>query len=154
MSPFKKRDFSSGFTLVELMIVLILIGLLSSMVAVSVSSGLFKSRERRFVEDFMAAMKRARNLAIGSGRAVNFVIDGKERRFGIKGRKGLSDIPKAIEVSAEGILELRDGLFGITFYPDGSSSGGSIDLTWDSGRKDAFEIGMIWASIQHEITNQ
>ncbi len=151
MSPFKRSVFSSGFTLVELMIVLILIGLMGSMVAVSVSSGLLKSKERRFIEDFTASMKRARNSAIGRGRAVNFVIDGKERRFGIKGKK-FTDIPKAIEVSAEGILKLRDGLFGITFYPDGSSSGGKIDLSWDNGRKDAFQIGIIWASIKHEIT--
>ncbi len=150
MSPFRVCKVLKGFTLVELLIVLILVGLLSSMVAVSVSSGLFKSRERRFVEDFVAQMKNARSCAIGSGRAVNFIIDGNERKFGIKDRQML-EIPKTIEISADAIVELKDGLFAVTFYPDGSSSGGKIDLSWDSGRKDRFDIGMIWASIGHEV---
>ncbi len=150
MSHFKSDEGVAGFTLVELMVVLILVGLLSSMVAVSVSSGLLKSKERRFVEDFTAYMKRARNSAIGSGRAVNFIIDGEKRKFGIEGRP-LLDIPKEIEISAEGVVELRNGLFAVTFYPDGSSSGGQIDLSWDIGRKDEFQVGMIWAGISHKV---
>ncbi len=145
-------DTRPGFTLVELLIVLILMGLLGSMVAVSVSSGLLKSKERRFVEDFVASMKQARNSAIGKGRGINFIIDGQKRTFGIKGRK-LKEIPKAIEISAEGIVELRDGQYAVTFYPDGSSSGGKIDLSWEGGRKDEFQIGMIWARISHEVVN-
>ncbi len=152
MSPFRIRGGKEGFTLVELLIVLILVGLLSSVVAVSVSSGLLKSKEWRFVEDFKGQLKRARSYAIGNGRAVNFVIDGTKRKFGIKGKK-LSDIPKTIEVSADGIVEFGNGLYGVTFYPDGSSSGGEIDLSWDQGRKDKFEIGVIWASIRHEVAN-
>ncbi len=152
MSRFSPLGPRPGFTLVELLIVLILMGLLGSMVAVSVSSGLLKSKERRFVEDFVASMKRARNSAIGKGRGVNFIIDGQKRAFGINGRK-LKEIPKAIEISAEGIVELRDGQYAVTFYPDGSSSGGKIDLSWDSGRKDEFQIGMIWARISHEVVN-
>ncbi len=152
MLPSRYCGPCKGFTLVELLIVLILVGLLSSMVAVSVSSGLFKSRERRFVEDFMAQMKRARSGAIGRGRAINFVVDGDKRKFGIKDRR-MMEIPRAIEISADGLVELGNGLFAVTFYPDGSSSGGEIDLSWDNGRKDNFHIGMIWANIEHEVEN-
>ncbi len=140
----------SGFTLFELIAVLILIGLISSMVFVSVSSGIFKSRGKRFLHDFESSLLDARNRAIGTGRPVNFIIDGKKRVFGIR-EKGLKDIPKSLEVKGDRVIEIKDGIFAITFYPDGSSSGGELELNWENGRHDLFIIGRIWAYINHEI---
>lgn len=138
-----------GFTLFELMVVLVLIGLLSSMVFVSVSSGLFKSREIRFVDQFMAGLRSARIRAIGQGRAVKFLIDGNNRLYGLKS-SGFKEIPSSIQVEGDDIEELQNGIFGIIFYPDGSSSGGVLDLKWANGRVDTFKIARIWSSIRHE----
>ncbi len=139
-----------GFTLIELMVVLLLVAIISSMVFLSVSSGFFKSEERRFVAKFDSILKHCRNMAIGKGRSVNFVIDGNKRVFGIKDKKK-EEIPKSIEVTGEALLELEEGIYAIIFYPDGSSSGGEIELNWESGRKDIFKIGSIFAQIRHEI---
>ncbi len=147
MFPSKNQ---AGFTLFELIVVLVLIGLMSSMVFISVSSGIFKSKEKRFVYDFRKGLLNARNRAIGTGRPVNFIIDGEKRAFGIKGKK-LKDIPKSLEIKGDKIIELEDGVFAITFYPDGSSSGGELELNWENGRNDLFTIGRIWAYIYHEI---
>ncbi len=144
---------SLGFTLFELMVVLVLIGLLSSMVFVSVSSGLFKSRETKFIDQFMADLRSARTRAIGQGRAVQFLIDGDKRLYGLK-HPGLKEIPGSIQVEGDDIEELEDGIFGIIFYPDGSSSGGVLDLKWVNGRVDTFKIARIWSSIRHEHSGQ
>jgi general secretion pathway protein H len=144
---------SPGFTLFELMVVLVLIGLLSSMVFVSVSSGLFKSRETKFVDHFMAGLRSARTRAIGQGRAVQFLIDGDNRLYGLK-YPGLREIPGSIQVEGKDIEELEDGIFGIIFYPDGSASGGELDLKWANGRVDTFRIARIWSSIRHEHSGQ
>ena len=140
----------AGFTLFELMVVLVLIGLMSSMVFISVSSGIFKSKEKRFVYDFRKCLLSARNRAIGTGRPVNFIIDGDKRVFGIKGKR-LKEIPRSLEIKGDKIIELEDGIFAITFYPDGSSSGGELELNWENGRDDLFIIGRIFAYINHEI---
>ena len=142
-----------GFTLFELMVVLVLIGLLSSMVFVSVSSGLFKSRETKFIDQFSTCLKRARTRAIGQGRTVEFMIDGEKRRYGLK-VPGLKDIPASIQVEGEEIEELDQGIYGIVFYPDGSSSGGILDLKWDNGRIDTFKIARIWSHISHESSRR
>jgi len=144
---------SAGFTLFELIVVLVLIGLFSSMVFVSVSSGLFKSRETKFIDQFEASLKSARTRAIGQGRAVKFIIDGENRRYGLK-VPGLKDIPGSIQVEGEKIEELDDGIYGIIFYPDGSSSGGVLDLKWDNGRTDTFKIARIWSNISHESSGR
>jgi len=143
-------NLDPGFTLFELIVVLLLIGLMSSMVFISVSSGLFKNKEKRFAYDFSAALLNARNTAIGKGRPVNFLIDGEKRVFGLKDRK-FKSIPKELEIKGDRIVEIEPGVFAITFYPDGSSSGGEIELNWDSGRYDLFTIGRVWAYINHEV---
>jgi len=142
-----------GFTLFELMVVLVLIGLLSSMVFVSVSSGLFKSKETKFIDKFTADLKSARTRAIGRGRAVKFLIDGENRLFGLS-PPGLEKIPGSIQVEGENIEELEDGVYGIIFYPDGSSSGGELDLKWADGRVDTFRVARIWSSITHESSGR
>ena len=142
-----------GFTLFELMVVLVLIGLLSSMVFVSVSSGLFKSRETKFINQFLAGLRSARTRAIGQGRAVKFLIDGEKRLYGLK-HPGLQEIPQSIQVEGEGIEELGEGVYGIVLYPDGSSSGGELELKWADGRIDTFVIARIWSNIKHEHSGQ
>ncbi len=139
-----------GFTLVELLVVMVLVALISSLVFLSVASGLFKNEQRRFAEDFSADMKRCRNRAIGKGRAVEFLIDGSKRRFGIKGKK-MKEIPSSVEVRGEGLLEIEPGLHGLVFYPDASSSGGEIELRWEGGRVDIFKVGVVFARIDHEV---
>ncbi len=141
----------SGFTLIELMVVLVLVGLISSVVFLSVSSGFFKSKEKRFITEFTSVLKRCRNMAIGNGRSFSFIIDGNKRVFGIRG-KAEKEIPKSIEVRGEGLLELEEGVFTLVFYPDGSSSGGEIELNWESGRKDLFKVGSVFARIKHETS--
>jgi len=152
--PFSKNPgLESGFTLFELMVVLVLIGLLSSMVFVAVSSGLLKSRETKFVNQFANALKGARTRALGQGKAVRFIIDSENRKFGLK-PPGLQEIPASIQIEGEDIEELQDGVYGIVFYPDGSSSGGELDLKWANGRVDTFKIARIWSTVLHETSGR
>ncbi len=142
-----------GFTLFELMVVLVLIGLMSSMVFVSVSSGLLKSEEERFVNDFTGGLRAARTRAIGQGRAVKFLIDGENRRYGIE-KARMKEIPGSIQVEGDDVTEIEDGVYAIIFYPDGSSSGGTIDLKWNNGRVDSLKVARIWSNITHERSGQ
>jgi len=123
------------------------------MVFVAVSGGLFKSKEHRFVNEFLSGLKRARTSAIGKGQAVKFLIDGEKRLFGIEDRH-LRDIPASIQVEGDGVVDIGEGIYAVIFYPDGSSSGGEIDLSWADGRRDTFKIARTWANIVHETTGR
>ncbi|RPI50198.1 MAG: prepilin-type N-terminal cleavage/methylation domain-containing protein, partial [Deltaproteobacteria bacterium] len=78
---------SKGFTLVELLVVLILIGIFSSLVFVAVASGILRSEENRFIQSFSQTLVRARSASLGRGEAVRFFIDGESRAFCIEGLK-------------------------------------------------------------------
>jgi general secretion pathway protein H len=143
------RSSQRGFTLIELLVVVIIMGFFSSMVFLSVASGIFKSREERFVRDFEYELKRARVSAIGQGRLVRFMIDGSSRKSGILGRNQM-EIPESIQVEGKGILEDEEGRYMILFFPDGSASGGEIDLKWEDGRLDRISIGIVWGEVRRE----
>ncbi len=147
--PSQKVWPDPGFTLIELLVVLVLIGLLSSLVFVSVAGGLLKSQERRFVTGFFQDISRARASALGSGRAVVLVIDGEKRRYSID-RRHWKDIPETLQVEGEGIADISDNEYGIIFYPDGSSSGGEIDIKWNSGVTDRIVVDKLFGLIRKE----
>ena len=148
MWPYKSR----GFTLIELLVVMVLIGIFSSLVFVSVSSGIFRSREKRFVQSFTQSLFRARAASLGRGRVVRFLINGEKREFCIEGRR-CQDIPKSIQIEGKGIGKLEPNVYAVTFYPDGSSSGGEIDLKKEDGSTDQIEIDKILGLIHIEHTS-
>ncbi len=145
--PFRYLD--QGFTLIELLVVLVLVSLFSSLVFIAVSSGMLKSEEKRFVQGFQEDMTRAKASALGSGRAAALIIDGKERRYSINHRHW-KDIPETLQIEGEGIADISDTETGIIFYPDGSSSGGEIDIKWTDGTVDKITVDKLLGIIRLE----
>ena len=142
---------SKGFTLFELLVVMVLIGISCSLVFVSVSSGVLKSRENQFVNEFIATIKRTRSASLLQGKIMAFIINREKREFYMEGEKHHS-IPKTIQVEGNNILELEPGMFGIFFFPDGSSSGGAIDLIRENGAKKAITVHRLLGLIKLEET--
>ena len=140
---------SKGFTLIELLVVLVLIGIFSSLVFVSVAGGLLRSEERHFVHSFTQTLVRARSASLGRGEAVRFFIDGESRTYCVEGLKW-QNIPESIKVEGEGVGKVEPGVHAVTFYPDGSSSGGEIDLKWEGGRLDRIVIDRFLGLIHME----
>lgn len=116
-----------GFTLVELLVVLVIVGLMSSIVFVSVSGGLLKSERSRFVHSFLQGLVHTRTASLGRGEEVRFEIDAAERTFSMGG-KTLGQIPEIIQIEGDNMVEYGGGRYGIIFFPDGSSTGGAIDI--------------------------
>jgi general secretion pathway protein H len=120
---------SAGFTLVELLVVLGIVGLT---LAVVVGSKPKTSAVRLAVtaRAMASALQLARAQAISGSTETVFRIDTQTRQFGV-GRE-MHALPQGITVALTiADTERAQGSAGFRFYPDGQSSGGELLLSLD-----------------------
>jgi general secretion pathway protein H len=121
-----------GFTLVELMVVL-LIGSLMLALVPPLMSGLGLTTETRGAARQLAAgLRAARNHAITKQEEAILTLDLEQRRFSVTGDSREIDLPDDEDVQVKLFTaqsELIDDTTGrVRFFPDGSSTGGHISL--------------------------
>jgi len=142
-----------GFTLVELIVVLVIISLASALVFVSIGGGMLRSEEDRLVIDFVQELTHARSISLARGKTVRFIIDGENRYYHIEG-KGHESIPETVQIEAKGLARLDDGLFAVYFFPDGSASGGEIDLWWKEDVINRIKVNRLMGTVEHKEIGQ
>ena len=132
-----------GFTLIELVVALAVAGLLLAVVPLSLQRAHETAEYRATVRHMLAGLKSARHEAMRSGRVTAFAVDLEQRRFGVEDRleRGIADALEVSLVVAEQDIDAR-GSGRIRFYPDGSATGGSIDLLRPSG--DGVRLRVDW----------
>ena len=118
-----------GFTLVELLVVMLILGLVASLSTILVIRGVRENRAVSFERRFVTTLRSARLMAINRGEPVSFVIDAKSRTFRADDGEAV-DIPEEAEIKGDGLLEGKEGESVILFYPDGSSSSAELTLVW------------------------
>jgi general secretion pathway protein H len=128
---------SRGFTLVEIMAVLMLIALLVTIAAVSLGQGLAGTKVRAASRDLVAALRYTRGQAIVTQSEQVLEVDLEKFTYTAPKRDAV-ELPKDMELR---LLTAQQELTGeksgrIRFYPDGSSTGGRIRLvrgqrSWD-----------------------
>ncbi|RLB11186.1 MAG: hypothetical protein DRG63_13190, partial [Deltaproteobacteria bacterium] len=69
-------------------------------------------------------------------------ISSDERKCWVDNQEPI-DIPLQMRVEGEGVQELEQGIFGIRFFPDGSSSGGSLFLSRGGDLLYAFRVDLL-----------
>jgi len=90
---------------------------------------------RGVVRDMMSAVEATRYAAITQGKAVDMVITPEERSFRV-GTGEDRQYPESISINLETAREVSHGAGTgvIRYYPDGSSTGGSIEIAHESGK--------------------
>jgi len=136
------KSNSNGFTLLELVVVLVLLGILSSLVFVNVGTSAAKKKRKLFARELVGLCHKARRIAAGRGVISTVYISSDQRRCWIDQEEPLT-IPVEMRIEGEGILELGQGIFGIRFFPDGSSSGGSLFLSAGNTVLYAFHVDVV-----------
>lgn len=127
------RHGQPGFTLVELLVVLTIMGLLLVAAPLAFMQVRPTLQYHSTVRELTAALAAARHQATMSGRSVPFVIDLPKRRYGV-GERLERRLPEDVRVDLTiANSEVRDGVGMIRFYPGGGATGGSIDLRRPSG---------------------
>ncbi|MDY0046319.1 MAG: prepilin-type N-terminal cleavage/methylation domain-containing protein [Thauera propionica] len=127
------RFGASGFSLLELMVALSIAALLLATAPFAVVRAYETMQYRSTVKEVLAGLKSARLDAMRKGRSVSFMIDLEQRRFGVESRFDHA-FPEQLDVRLMlADIEIQGRSGGVRFYPDGSSTGGTVELIRPGG---------------------
>ena len=132
----KRPSFrESGFTLIEMVAVLVMIGLFMALVTPFVMSTLDRIQSDSSVRQLTSMLASARSQAVATKSSLVFqgnldqheywVIDPKTEKS-----SAVVELDRKIRFREfnDGEESFRDGIFSVTFYPLGNTSGGTIFL--------------------------
>ncbi len=125
-----------------MLVVVALIALAATVVSVSVGSGLSGARVKAASRDLVAALRYTRGQAIVKHEQRTLSVDVEQRRYRAPGKSWV-ELPKDMTMklfTARSELE-EEGVGRIRFFPDGSSTGGHIDLLKDEA---TWRIEVMW----------
>jgi general secretion pathway protein H len=126
----------SGFTLLELIVVLILLGAAAAVVIPSFTGGFLGLQMETASRDLVTRMRQARVEAVAKQSVYRIILGGEEQldeaQYALADEYGRTlrsyNLPEGISLSLEEPLT-------ISFYPNGRSSGGRFGLRRDGGRE-------------------
>lgn len=146
--PARRCRDDGGFTMVELVVVLLIVSLVAAVVVPRIGAGWRRMEDREFVQDFVQTLKRGRLMAMNSGQMTVFRIRPSERVYDIENppRRWIPDNVDIFADRLERDPETNDYL--VVFYPDGSLSGGDVEVVFDKQRSFLIDIHPLVGSIR------
>lgn len=132
-----------GFTLLELLIVLVLMAIVTATVYPMFGGSVSNSELRGSARALAAGLRLARSEALSQRRETFLTVDVAGRRFRVDRDPRVHALPKKVELKLfTAQNDLVDGNVGaIRFYPDGGSNGGRITIA--SGER-KFDVDVDW----------
>ncbi len=142
----------AGFTLIEMLVVIAILGLVLGMLAIGHRPISPARQARAAAEEISGALRQARSLAIARNRSIAFELDiappgyrlPGETRHALPGDFGFSLM--------SGREQFASGWVGfIRCDPDGGSSGGRVTI---QGGGRAWQVGVDWLSGQVRLVQK
>lgn len=147
-----------GFTLIELMVALAVAALMAGLATPMAMKAYATMQYRDAVRSLASAATAARYQAVNTGAARDLLVAPEARRYAIQSAgtafqaEAASTISDALTLQVEVARQLVDerGVGVIRFYPDGSSSGGSVTITRANGAGQRIRVDWLLGRASHE----
>lgn len=154
MIPGALAKKSSGFSLLELIVVLIIVGLASTLAAPRIQDFIEEARIRTGARKMAALLRYARNQALFSKQVVTVTADESGRRWWIKyselqaGERWVN-LPKGVrgKVVERYFSALSNAKGSILFSPKGESTGQLVEIYDGRGRKFQLAVDPVIGSV-------
>ena len=145
----RARKHPRGFTLVELMAVIVLIAIATATVTFSFSKSLNSARIRGASRDLVAALRYTRGQAIVKDKQEVLMLDLDSNSYTAPGKSAVK-LPKDMNMrlTTAAQEQVGDNAAGIRFFPDGSSTGGHISVF--QGQRE-WRINVAWLTGDIEL---
>lgn len=136
------RRAAAGFTLLEMIIVLVILGLVVGLVLARGPAGSRSLEVRAVASDVAQSLRGARARAIAHNENVRLVVDLTNRSYAVDGGRAHT-LPAGMGLSVIAVTQETAGkrFAAIRFAPDGSSTGGTVELSEGARR---VQIGVDW----------
>jgi len=144
------QGVARGFSLFELLVVMVMVVLMFTVAGVSMSRSLTGAEVRNAARDMTAGLRQTRGAAITQRQQQVFLVDADARTWQVPGRPPVS-LPDGLEITLTTARSELTGnnAGGIRFYPDGASTGGRVMLSAD-GREWHITVGWLTGEISRD----
>ena len=138
-----------GFTLVEIMVVMVMIALILGLVATSMSRSISSAEARAASRNLVASLRYTRARAIIDKQEKVFQVNTEDRSYQAPGRK-LVKLPEGVDVTITTARSevTSESVYGIRFFPDGGSTGGHIELTVNDRE---YRVNVAWLTGESKL---
>lgn len=119
-----------GFSLIEILVVVAIMGIAVAAIASAMGYSLTGQQMRGASRDLVAALRYTRGQAIVKREPQVLLLNVDDKNYRAANRPPVKLPPQfelAIETARQEMISRGEG--GIRFYPDGSSTGGNIELS-------------------------
>lgn len=145
--PLLPASFQRGFTLLEIMVVMVIAVLALALIVPNFGGVISSVQLKGAARDLASGLRYARGQALANKTETAFTLDVEQRRYRIGDHKREYSLPSELDLTLfTARSELKgEGVGAITFFPDGTSTGGRItlvsrdrqyivDVNWLTGR--------------------
>jgi len=140
ISPMWSADRNAGFTLIEMLAVMLIVALMASLVR-TITPGTGRAQLKALTLEIATLLRRERLAAILTGRDRHVSLDG-ERRVLVGEAGEAVAVPRDVVVNVLGPDESWYGRLAVVrFHPDGASSGTVLRLSREGAE---YEVRVNW----------
>lgn len=139
-----------GFTLVELLVVLLIMGLVVTLTPVAFDRLLPGTQQKANAENLAVALRQARSSAIRANQDQVVIVDVADHwyRIGADGDQEVIDGDIKVHLQTAEVERLGETQGAIRFFADGTSTGGRV---WLDGEKRDYFVYVDWLTGRVEI---